>query len=256
MADTPYNLLLDVGNTFVKWGRYRAGAKGAAGASCLESGHALLAEITDLAAGWRSLRAPAKIVMSNVAGTRARSTLLRLIEIWPDAPAPYWVISKAEQCGVKNGYRNPEQLGSDRWAAMIGARSLVDGQPVLAVVCGTATTIDFVNAAGHFTGGVILPGVGLMIRSLHEGTAALPDADGQFTEHPTQTVDAIVSGCQHAQSGAIERLFCQHRANYPDLACLLSGGAAKALAPRLSIPFRLHDNLVLEGLHRIAQAEG
>lgn len=253
MPTTPYHLLIDVGNTFVKWGRYRADPRAGRAEACLESGHALLAEIPDLAGAWRRLRAPSRIVISNVAGTRPRAALLRVLEIWADAPAPYWLISQAEQCGVKNGYRNPAQLGSDRWAAMIGARGIVDGQPVLVVVCGTATTIDFVNPAGHFTGGVILPGVGLMIRSLHEGTAALPDADGQFTEHPTQTVDAIVSGCQHAQAGAIERVYALHRANYPDLRCLLSGGAAKALAPRLAIPFQLHDNLVLEGLYRIAR---
>jgi type III pantothenate kinase len=255
MPQTPYNLLIDIGNTFVKWGRYRAAAAGAAAGNCLDSGHLLLAEVPELAPAWRRLRAPAHIVISNVAGTRVRASMLRVLEIWPDAPAPRWLVSQAEQCGVKNGYRNPAQLGSDRWAAMIGARALVDGRPVLVVVCGTATTIDFVDAAGTFAGGVIMPGVGLMIRSLHEGTAALPDADGQFAENPTQTVDAIVSGCQHAQAGAIERLFSLHRRNHPEVTCLLSGGAAKALAPRMSIPYQLHENLVLEGLHRIAQSQ-
>ena len=254
MPQTPYHLLIDIGNTFVKWGRYRASASGAAADNCLDSGHLLLAEVPELAAGWRRLRAPERIVISNVAGTRVRASMLRCLEVWPEAPAPQWLVSQAEQCGVKNGYRNPAQLGSDRWAAMIGARAIVDGRPVLVVVCGTATTIDFVNAAGLFSGGVILPGVGLMIRSLHEGTAALPDADGQYADNPTQTVDAIVSGCQHAQAGAIERLFQLHRHNYPELTCLLSGGAAKALAPRLAIPFLLHENLVLEGLHQIAQS--
>lgn len=255
MPQTEYNLLIDIGNTFVKWGRYRAGGAGQASENCLDSGHLLLAEIPELAAAWRRLRAPAHTLISNVGGTRVRASMLRVLEVWPDAPAPLWLVAQAEQCGVRNGYRNPAQLGSDRWAAMIGARGIMDGRPVLVVVCGTATTIDFVNAAGQFTGGVIMPGVGLMIRSLHEGTAALPDADGQFAENPTQTVDAIVSGCQHAQAGAVERVFEVHRRNYPEITCLLSGGAAKALAPRLSIPFRLHENLVLEGLHRIAQSQ-
>jgi type III pantothenate kinase len=254
MPIVPYNLLVDVGNTFVKWGRYRAAASGAAAEHCLESGHALLAEIPDLAAGWRRLPAPQRVLISNVAGTRVRSTLIRALEIWPDAPAPHWLAAQPEQCGVRNGYRNPAQLGSDRWAAMIGARALVGAHPVLVVVCGTATTIDFVDPGGAFTGGVILPGVGLMIRSLHEGTAALPDADGQYADHPQQTVDAIVSGCQHALAGAVERMYRLHHASHPGLSCLLSGGAAKALAPRLAIPFRLHENLVLEGLHQIAQS--
>jgi type III pantothenate kinase len=256
MPTVPYNLLIDIGNTFVKWGRYRAVASGPAADHCLESGHALLAEIPELAAAWRRLRAPQRVLISNVAGTRVRATIIRVLEVWPDGPPPYWLVAQPEQCGVKNGYRNPAQLGSDRWAAMIGARALVGAHAALVVVCGTATTIDFVDPGGAFTGGVILPGVGLMIRSLHEGTAALPDADGQYAEHPQQTVDAIVSGCQHALAGAVERMFRMHQAVHPEITCLLSGGAAKALAPRLAIPFRLHENLVLEGLYRIALSPG
>ena len=101
---------------------------------------------------------------------------------------------------------------------------------------------------------MIMPGVGLMLRSLHEGTAALPDQDGEFSDYPTQTVDAIASGCQHAQAGAIERLYALEVAHTPGLICLLSGGAVRAVAPRIAIPFQLHENLVLEGLYTIAQA--
>ena len=199
----PYNLLVDIGNTFVKWGRYRAGARTAA-ESCLDSGHAAARKFRR-SRRLRQAPAPAQIVISNVAGTRVRATMLRLLEIWPDAPPPYWVIPKDEQCGVKNGYRNPAQLGSDRWAALIGARAPRRRAPVLVVCCGTATTIDLLTAQGQFAGGCIMPGVGTMLRSLHEKTAALPDADGVYTEYPVQTVDAIVSGCQHAQAGAVER---------------------------------------------------
>src|SRR5450756_2678625 len=78
-----------------------------------------------------------------------------------------------------------------------------------------------------------------MLRSLHEKTAVLPDADGVYTEYPTQTVDAIVSGCQHAQAGAVERIYDLYRRGHADLLCLVSGGAAKALPPHLAIVFRL-----------------
>jgi type III pantothenate kinase len=248
-----YNLLVDIGNTFLKWGLFRNGSRGDARHNRLESGHVLLAEIPTLALPFAKFRTPAQIIISNVAGTRVRSTIIRVIEVWPDAPAPYWLIPLASQCGVVNRYRNPAQLGSDRWAALIGARELLGAKPALVVVCGTATTIDFLSASGEFKGGVILPGVGLMLRSLHENTAALPDADGEFVDNPTQTVDAIASGCQHAQAGAIERLYHLHAPSEPELVCVLSGGAARALAPRLTIPFELHDNLVLEGLYRISQ---
>ncbi len=249
-----YNLLIDIGNTFLKWGLFRNGAYGVARENRLESGHVLLAEIPALAQQFAKFRAPAQIVISNVAGTRVRATTIRVLEVWPDAPAPYWLIPQAQQCGVVNHYRNPAQLGSDRWAALIGARELVGAKPALVVVCGTATTIDFLTAAGEFTGGVILPGVGLMLRSLHENTAALPDSDGGYVDNPTQTVDAIASGCQHAQAGAIERLYHLHAPREPGLVCVLSGGAARALSPRLTIPFELHENLVLEGLYRISQS--
>jgi type III pantothenate kinase len=249
-----YNLLIDIGNTFLKWGLFRNGASGGARENRLESGHVLLAEIPALALQFAKFRAPSKIVISNVAGTRVRSTMIRVLEVWADTPVPYWLIPQAEQCGVINRYRNPAQLGSDRWAALIGARELLQGKPALVVVCGTATTIDFLTAAGEFKGGVILPGVGLMLRSLHENTAALPDSDGEYVDNPTQTVDSIASGCQHAQAGAIERIYHLHAPREPGLACLLSGGAARALSPRLTIPFELHENLVLEGLYRIGQS--
>ncbi|TMH32774.1 MAG: type III pantothenate kinase [Betaproteobacteria bacterium] len=248
-----YNLLVDIGNTFLKWGVFLASSTGSARDNRLEFGHVLLEEIPALAAQFTRMPTPAQVVISNVAGTRVRATMIRVLEVWPEAPQPHWVIPQERQCGVVNRYRNPAQLGSDRWAALIGARALLDSKPGLVVVCGTATTIDFMSASGEFRGGVILPGMGLMLRSLHQHTAALPDADGEYVETPTQTVDAIASGCQHAQAGAIERLYNLHASKERGLVCLISGGASRALAPRLTIPFKLHDNLALEGLYRISQ---
>jgi type III pantothenate kinase len=248
----PFDLLIDVGNTFLKWGLFRRAPAGGARENRVESGHALLEEIPTLPAQWVKLPTPARIVISNVAGTRVRAATIRALEAWPDAPPPTWLVPQAEQCGVRNSYRNPAQLGSDRWAALIGARGLLPSRAAMVVVCGTATTIDFLAADGTFKGGVILPGVGLMLRSLHEGTAALPDQGGDFTDYPTQTIDAIASGCQHAQAGAIERLYARESARVPDLACVISGGAARAVIPRLSIPILHHDNLVLEGLYRVS----
>jgi type III pantothenate kinase len=248
-----YTLLIDVGNTFLKWGLFRPSTGGLARENRVESGHALLEEITALPAQFAKLPAPTRIVISNVAGTRVRATTIRMLEVWPEAPQPYWLVPQHVQCGVTNSYRNPAQLGSDRWAALIGARHLLGPRPTMVVVCGTATTIDFLSGDGLFKGGVIMPGVGLMLRSLHEGTAALPDQGGEFYQYPTQTVDAIASGCQHAQAGAIERLFALEQRATPDVVCLLSGGAAGAVAPRLTIPFQSYENLVLEGLYRVSQ---
>jgi type III pantothenate kinase len=248
-----FSLLIDVGNTFLKWGLFRSHPEGGARGNRMESGHALLEEIMALPAQFTKLPTPAKIVISNVAGSRIRSATIRILEVWPDAPTPYWLVPQESQCGITNSYRNPAQLGSDRWAALIGARHMLGNQSAMVVVCGTATTLDFLSGDGVFKGGMIMPGLGLMLRSLHEGTAALPDQDGDFSLYPTQTVDAIASGCQHAQAGTIERLFHREAQHTPDVVCIVSGGAARAVAPRLSIPHQLHENLVLEGLYRVSQ---
>ena len=253
-TDRTHLLLIDIGNTFLKWGLYRPSAQGSARDNRVDSGHALLEEIPALRVQLGRAQTPRTIVISNVAGTRARAATMRLLEAWPGAPAPHWVVPQDAQCGVVNRYRNPGQLGSDRWAALIGARRLFGPTPAMVVVCGTATTIDFLSGEGVFKGGVIMPGVGLMLRSLHEGTAALPDRGGEFTAYPTQTIDAMASGCQHAQAGAIERLFASERRVLPDVTCVLSGGAAPAVAPRLTIPYTLQENIVLEGLYAIGMA--
>jgi type III pantothenate kinase len=54
-----------------------------------------------------------------------------------------------------------------------------------------------------------------------------------------------------AQSGAIEHAFAQHGAAM----CILSGGAAPHIAPLLTVPYRLIDNVVLIGLHASAAAD-
>jgi type III pantothenate kinase len=88
-----------------------------------------------------------------------------------------------------------------------------------------------------------------MRAALATNTAQLPLAEGEFREAPTNTMDAIVSGCLQAQVGAIERMFAA-LAGDPDALCLITGGAAVRLAPHLSIPSRLADNLILDGLVR------
>ena len=66
-------------------------------------------------------------------------------------------------------------------------------------------------------------------------------------------MDAIFSGCLHAQSGAIERMFALI-ASDPGAQCLLTGGGAARLAPHLNIPCQRVDNLILDGLVRFGAA--
>jgi type III pantothenate kinase len=232
-------LAIDCGNTRLKWGLHGDGA-------WRQTGVLPVAGIARLETDWKGIAAPKKLLVSNVAGGPVQRQLEGVLSRWPVTPV--WVESKRSQCGVTNGYADPAQLGTDRWAALIGAWSLLHG-PCLVVNSGTATTADILRGDGTFAGGVIFPGVELMKRSLAQNTAGLPLAEGHFSEEPRNTADAIETGCLLAQAGAIERMFA---ALEPGAMCLLSGGAAARIVQHLRIPVRVVDNLALEGLLCIA----
>lgn len=233
-------LLIDAGNTRVKWALADATA---APGQWLDHGAVLHADLAALGETWRGLDAACALV-SNVAGATLRAQLVALV-----GPLPVtWFASAAQLAGLTNGYRNPAQLGCDRFAAAIGARALHPGQALVVATCGTATTIDAITADGVFMGGMILPGLALMAGSLAKNTAQLPQV-APGTALPStfadNTLDAIVSGCINAQAGAIERAVSAHGAN----GCVVSGGAADYIVPALSIAHTVRKNLVLTGLH-------
>ena len=235
-------LLIDAGNTRIKWRVVEA----AVPLISLEEG-ALARDALDTLALVRA-RHPGlrRALACNVAGETIAAGIAHACA----GLSIEWLTSTANCTGVRNLYRNPSQLGADRWAALIGARALHPCAS-LVVMAGTATTVDLLSREGDFLGGLILPGVALMQQALAQGTAQLPLADGRFALQPRCTVDAIHSGCLQAQAGAIERMFDQI-AGAPDALCLLSGGAADSFAGLLEIPLRRVDNLVLTGLGAVA----
>lgn len=238
-------LLVDAGNTRIKWA---IAAPDAAPGDWTEHGAVPHAELERLQAAWAG-QGLARAIVSNVAGHAMAAQLTALLAPLLPAP-PTWFTSRAELKGMRNRYRNATQLGSDRFAAALGARCVAPGKNLVVATCGTATTVDAVSAAGDFLGGMILPGLGLMLGALARGTAQLPQvapgaAPPTFADH---TSDAILSGCLAAQAGAIERA-C---AALPADLCIVSGGAAASVAPLLSVPHWMLDNIVLVGLHAAA----
>ena len=252
-------LLVDAGNTRVKWALVPSEKRGAealgrwAGSGSIERSNALqLGEV------WRGQKI-VHVLISNVAGGAMRETLEQaLLRAMGPKPVPMeWFASLPYLQGVHNGYREPAQLGCDRFAAMIGARALFPGQPLIVATCGTATTIDALTADGLFLGGMILPGLGLMANSLARNTAQLPQI-AQYAAAPTafadNTGEAIISGCIAAQAGAIERAVAEHTGvrERSQVRCIVSGGAAPVIEPCLSVPCERVENLVLIGLHAVA----
>lgn len=234
-------LCLDSGNTRIKWGVHD-------GSAWLEQGAASQGDDTALPGLMQRWPMPERILLANVAGAGAVAHIRQQLASW--APLVREVLSTARCAGVANLYRFPERLGVDRWCALIGARALT-GDACLVVMAGTATTIDSLDAAGNFLGGLILPGQELMRRALARDTAALPLADGEWAALPRCTEDAIVTGAIEAQVGAIERAFA--RLPGEKKTCLVSGGNADVLLGRLAIPCAGAQNLPLEGLLRIGR---
>lgn len=236
-------LAIDAGNSRVKWGWHDGrGWHNLATVSLIE----FAAANHDLNPFAATHENPERILISNVAGDGAHQLLVNWTSIFE--AEPLWLKGEAERCGVTSRYQRPEQLGADRWASLVAARGLHQGA-CLVVNAGTATTVDLLSAQGEFLGGLILPGVDLMRFVLHEHTGRLPLQEGRFERTPRNTLDAIETGCRHAQAGAVERMY---RVAGAQTLCLVSGGAGNTLIEQLDFPCQYVENLVLEGLARIA----
>ncbi len=250
-------LLIDAGNTRIKWalveatdgaGEATSGTPDNSGASWLRSGVLPVEQAGELAQQFAGLPEIEQVWVSNVAGEEIAQHVRNI-----PAVRFHWVRAREAQCGVHNGYGDAGQLGSDRWTALIAAWRMM-GRSCLVVSSGTATTIDALSMQGEFLGGLIVPGIELMQRSLYGATAQLRAAPGNYAAFPRNTADALYSGAIQASCGAIER---QHALlGDPDAPVVLSGGAAEQLRThleRLNLPLRIADNLVLQGLLLIAQ---
>lgn len=240
-------LLLDAGNSRLKWALLAPHAP----LNYLAEGSLAYDQLAQLPQALAQHPAASHILGCNVAGPAIAEQLAACLALPID-----WLKPTASQAGLSNGYREPAQLGADRWAAMLGARSL-GASDAIVVMAGTAMTVDALTAEGVFLGGLIVPGYRLMRQSLAQGTADLGLPDGSTVDFPQATGEAIVNGVLLALTGAIMQMHGrleQHTGHGAQV--WLSGGDASLLAPLLTpiLATRLSavDNLVLRGLAKLA----
>jgi type III pantothenate kinase len=247
-------LALDIGNTRLKWAQYESPHPNA---TLLHHGAEFLENIDKLAEGaWSDMQAPTQVLGCVVAGDAVKRRVQEQMDQWD--VAPQWVVASESEAGLRNGYDHPARLGADRWVAMIGAyhRMLAQGaaKPMVVVMVGTAVTVEAVDASGKFLGGLILPGHGIMLRALESGTAGLHVPTGEVKEFPTNTSDALTSGGTYAIAGAVECMVQHVRAHCgAEPKCIMTGGAGWKMAPSMTRPFELVDNLIFDGLLEMAQ---
>ena len=255
-------LAIDAGNTRVKWGLWHSGA----GAATIWHAVGALANADldattgGLSEQFAALPLPSRVIVANVGGAVTRAAIERALGAW--RVSVDWMRASARCAGVTNSYDVPASLGTDRWAALIGAHAR-GGAPAVVVNCGTATTIDRLDADGTFIGGMIMPGLALMKRALADHTAGLGRFEGRYSRFPRNTADAIESGCMTAQLGAIEHACrelgldrdekVEQRGEQRPAKCIVTGGAAARLAGELGCAHELAEHLTLEGLIRMAE---
>lgn len=233
-------LAVDAGNTRIKWGLHD-------GAAWVAKGSVLTNQALRLAQAWSELASkPQRAIVSNVAGSEVGEAIAMSLAVLDVSLVPF--APQLEQAGVVNRYEAPLQLGGDRWAALIAARQRVPGACVV-VNAGTALVVDALSAAGEFLGGVILPGIDLMVDTLARRIESLRVETGRYEAFPRNTPDALATGAIDAASGAIEAVARRLEARSPSApTILLAGGAAARLLPRIVRPVQQVDTLVLDGL--------
>lgn len=166
----------------------------------------------------------------------------------------------AQVAGISNGYEALEQLGVDRWLAVIGARSLVREGALVCVDIGTAATVDYLDIDNVFQGGVIIPGPKLMLQALHKGTHGVRAADAARANIFGKTTNECVnSGIKYGLAGAIQSIAWQMRDSQPASAAqtkiIITGGAAKALewSEEFMNQAIFDDLLVLRGIKEVSE---
>lgn len=250
-------LLIDAGNTRIKWAIPQAAQSGSSAPQWQTLGSVSHSELAQLETLWaaQSIR---RILISNVAGDALQASLVAILQRAAPGICVERFQSSGACAGLRNGYRQAGQLGSDRFASAIAAHALYPQRALIVATCGTATTIDAVSPDGIFLGGMILPGLQLMAQSLAKNTAQLPPVAASLSLQylfADNTELAIVSGCIHAQVGAIMQAHeALHASQEQTVDCIISGGAASYLTPHLGISCHHVDNLVLIGLAVVAAA--
>lgn len=192
------------------------------------------------------------VLICNVAGKGVEQTLISGFTHW--SLEPRFFTSKAQGCGVTNAYIEPEQLGADRWMALIGVWSLKQTAACI-VDCGTAVTIDALNDQGQHMGGMIVPGLALMQDSLSKQTSGIsPDGDieqdGRLSSPlACNTSSAIAAGTRYALVALIDRVRADVKEELGlNLPLYLSGGSANLIRPLLSCKNHYAPMLIFQGM--------
>lgn len=234
------NLLIDIGNTRLKWGV----SNNLELISGLPIANAKISR-NELVQLWQVIDTPEQLAISCVGTSRLLDLVVAVAtELWPGI-AIIQAKSVAEALGVCNAYDAPEKLGVDRWLCLLAGYHRY--QKALCIVdCGTAITVDVVDASGMHLGGLISPGLKLMKKSLAKGTENLKLSETTYPFGLAKFTDAAIHNGTLSAACGLVALVLKTQPN--TLQLLLTGGDADIIAAHLSRPVIIDPDLVLRGL--------
>ncbi len=245
-------LVIDVGNTRLKWAWLTS--TGLSDQQAVVHREAKPGIWTT--ALFESGQRPARVLVSNVAGSEMAKTLARLAKRNFRVDVEF-VTASREFHGLTSGYLDPSLLGADRWLALIGAWT--QARTSLCVVdAGTAVKVDSVDSSGQHLGGLIAPGIHMMREVLMSNTsdiakAALNSSPSLAGVLANNTIAAVSRGAVFALAGMADRaaeVIEQSTGSKPKL--FITGGDANMIAGTMRAHGEIVPDLVLQGLAVIA----
>jgi type III pantothenate kinase len=238
-------ILVDIGNSAIKWCRLDASASGLLGAihRCQRDPLALADALVRDGSGTDAVR------IASVADENFNADLGAALKAAQFESIAF--LSASDRFGdLVNSYPEPDKMGVDRWMAMVATRSFCSG-PAVVIDAGSAITIDIIGESGQHQGGYILPGVAMMERSLLRDTQRVRfDARAPASVFPgTKTSDCVAAGIWAAAFGAVKLVLAEHAQH----SVVVTGGDGESLLT-LGIDGDWRPNLVLEGIALASRA--
>lgn len=246
------NLLIDVGNTRLKWAWLQEARLGEQQAVV----HRDIEPEVWSKDVFETARRPQRVLAANVAGEAMAWNLHRFSQA-AFGLEPEFITPTRSFHELTNGYLNPALLGADRWLAVIGAWNLAHSA-LCVIDAGTAVKVDSVDAHGQHLGGLIIPGINLMRESLLNKTSGIAPAIIASSNSTAgilanNTITAVTRGAVVAAAAMADRaaqLVEQSTGQHPQL--FITGGDSALIVESMQARGTVVPDLVLQGIAVIA----